>query len=161
MGQPADGGCFAAAQTAQESAAALARSMSSSPLHLPRLRPHSLLPASLPPLPLPSRPVMQVVCKPGSIKPHRKFKGEIYALSKEEGGRHTPFFSNYKPQFFFRTADITGGPLCGAVLLACAVHGRRPCLCGQKVGGRRLWNGHGAGCAGMVAIMPATILLLC
>ncbi|EFN58891.1 hypothetical protein CHLNCDRAFT_19551, partial [Chlorella variabilis] len=50
----------------------------------------------------------QVVCKPGSIKPHRKFKGEIYALSKEEGGRHTPFFSNYKPQFFFRTADITG-----------------------------------------------------
>ncbi|KAL4440695.1 hypothetical protein ABPG77_000404 [Micractinium sp. CCAP 211/92] len=50
----------------------------------------------------------QVVCKPGSIKPHRKFKGEIYALSKEEGGRHTPFFSNYKPQFFFRTADVTG-----------------------------------------------------
>ncbi|PSC72779.1 Elongation factor Tu [Micractinium conductrix] len=50
----------------------------------------------------------QVVCKPGSIKPHRKFRGEIYALSKEEGGRHTPFFSNYKPQFFFRTADITG-----------------------------------------------------
>lgn len=50
----------------------------------------------------------QVVCKPGSIKPHRKFKGEIYALSKEEGGRHTPFFTNYKPQFFFRTADVTG-----------------------------------------------------
>jgi len=50
----------------------------------------------------------QVVCKPGSIKPHSKFQGEIYALSKEEGGRHTPFFSNYKPQFFFRTADITG-----------------------------------------------------
>lgn len=50
----------------------------------------------------------QVVCKPGSIKPHSKFKGEIYALSKEEGGRHTPFFTNYKPQFFFRTADITG-----------------------------------------------------
>lgn len=50
----------------------------------------------------------QVVCKPGSIKPYKKFKGEIYALSKEEGGRHTPFFTNYKPQFFFRTADITG-----------------------------------------------------
>ncbi|KAL4457521.1 hypothetical protein ABPG75_012386 [Micractinium tetrahymenae] len=50
----------------------------------------------------------QVVCKPGSIRPHRKFRGEIYALSKEEGGRHTPFFSNYKPQFFFRTADVTG-----------------------------------------------------
>ena len=51
----------------------------------------------------------QVVCKPGTIKPHTKFEGEIYALSKDEGGRHTPFFSNYKPQFFFRTADITGG----------------------------------------------------
>lgn len=50
----------------------------------------------------------QVICKPGSIKPHAKFEGEIYALSKEEGGRHTPFFSNYKPQFFFRTADVTG-----------------------------------------------------
>ena len=50
----------------------------------------------------------QVVCKPGSIKPYKKFSGEIYALSKEEGGRHTPFFTNYKPQFFFRTADITG-----------------------------------------------------
>ena len=50
----------------------------------------------------------QVVCKPGSIKPHKKFEGEIYALSKEEGGRHTPFFTNYKPQFFFRTADVTG-----------------------------------------------------
>eukprot|EP00889_Picochlorum_renovo_P000182 jgi/Picre1/27212/NNA_000181.t1 len=50
----------------------------------------------------------QVICQPGSIKPYKKFKGEIYALSKEEGGRHTPFFTNYKPQFFFRTADITG-----------------------------------------------------
>lgn len=50
----------------------------------------------------------QVVCKPGSVTPHQKFEGEIYALTKEEGGRHTPFFSNYKPQFFFRTADITG-----------------------------------------------------
>jgi len=50
----------------------------------------------------------QVVCKPGSVKPHAKFSGELYCLSKEEGGRHTPFFSNYKPQFFFRTADVTG-----------------------------------------------------
>ena len=52
----------------------------------------------------------QVACKPGSVKPHARFEGEIYALNKEEGGRHTPFFTNYKPQFFFRTADITGGP---------------------------------------------------
>ena len=50
----------------------------------------------------------QVVCKPGSINPHTKFKAEMYALSKEEGGRHTPFFSGYRPQFFFRTTDITG-----------------------------------------------------
>ena len=50
----------------------------------------------------------QVVCKPGTIKPYKRFEGEIYALKKEEGGRHTPFFTNYKPQFFFRTADITG-----------------------------------------------------
>lgn len=50
----------------------------------------------------------QVVCKPGSIKSHKKFEGEVYVLTKDEGGRHTPFFSNYKPQFFFRTADITG-----------------------------------------------------
>ena len=46
--------------------------------------------------------------KPGSIKPHSKFEAEIYVLKKEEGGRHTPFFSNYRPQFFMRTADITG-----------------------------------------------------
>src|SRR5450432_3316529 len=50
----------------------------------------------------------QVIAKPGSITPHRKFKAEIYVLSKEEGGRHTPFFSNYRPQFFFRTTDVTG-----------------------------------------------------
>jgi len=50
----------------------------------------------------------QVLAKPGSIKPHRKFKGEVYVLSKEEGGRHTPFFSNYRPQFYFRTTDVTG-----------------------------------------------------
>lgn len=55
--------------------------------------------------------VSQVACKPGTIKPHSKFEGEIYALNKEEGGRHTPFFTNYKPQFFFRTADITGESL--------------------------------------------------
>ena len=50
----------------------------------------------------------QVLAKPGSITPHKKFKGEIYVLKKEEGGRHTPFFSNYRPQFFFRTTDVTG-----------------------------------------------------
>ena len=50
----------------------------------------------------------QVLCKPGSVKGHTKFKGEIYVLSKEEGGRHTPFFNNYRPQFYFRTTDVTG-----------------------------------------------------
>ena len=50
----------------------------------------------------------QVLAKPGSIKPHTKFKAQIYVLNKDEGGRHTPFFSNYRPQFFFRTSDITG-----------------------------------------------------
>ena len=51
----------------------------------------------------------QVLAKPGSIKPHKKFKAQVYALKKEEGGRHTPFFKNYKPQFYFRTTDVTGG----------------------------------------------------
>ncbi|MGC8684484.1 MAG: elongation factor Tu, partial [bacterium] len=46
--------------------------------------------------------------KPGSITPHTKFKGELYVLTKEEGGRHTPFFSGYRPQFYFRTTDVTG-----------------------------------------------------
>ena len=50
----------------------------------------------------------QVVCKPGSITPHTKFECEVYVLSKEEGGRHTPFFNNYRPQFYFRTTDVTG-----------------------------------------------------
>jgi len=50
----------------------------------------------------------QVLAKPGSINPHRKFKGEVYVLTKEEGGRHTPFFNNYRPQFYFRTTDVTG-----------------------------------------------------
>jgi elongation factor Tu len=50
----------------------------------------------------------QVVAKPGSITPHKKFKGEVYVLSKEEGGRHTPFFNGYRPQFYFRTTDVTG-----------------------------------------------------
>ena len=50
----------------------------------------------------------QVLAKPGSIHPHTKFKGEVYVLTKEEGGRHTPFFSNYRPQFYFRTTDVTG-----------------------------------------------------
>ncbi|MDK9581261.1 EF-Tu/IF-2/RF-3 family GTPase, partial [Sneathia sanguinegens] len=50
----------------------------------------------------------QVLAKPGTITPHTEFKGEIYVLTKEEGGRHTPFFTGYKPQFYFRTTDITG-----------------------------------------------------
>jgi len=50
----------------------------------------------------------QVLCKPGSINPHTKFEAEIYILSKEEGGRHTPFFNGYRPQFYFRTTDVTG-----------------------------------------------------
>ena len=50
----------------------------------------------------------QVLAKPGSIKPHTKFKAEAYILTKDEGGRHTPFFTNYRPQFYFRTTDVTG-----------------------------------------------------
>jgi elongation factor Tu len=50
----------------------------------------------------------QVIAKPGSVKPHKKFKAEVYVLSKDEGGRHTPFFSNYRPQVYFRTTDVTG-----------------------------------------------------
>ena len=49
-----------------------------------------------------------VLSKPGSINPHTKFKGEVYILTKEEGGRHTPFFNGYRPQFYFRTTDVTG-----------------------------------------------------
>src|SRR5256885_6278060 len=50
----------------------------------------------------------QVNANPGSITPHKKYKAEVYVLSKEEGGRHTPFFTNYRPQFYFRTTDVTG-----------------------------------------------------
>src|SRR5690606_20308853 len=50
----------------------------------------------------------QVLAKPGSIKPHKKFKAQVYILTKEEGGRHTPFFKNYRHQFYFRTTDVTG-----------------------------------------------------
>ncbi|MBQ4256172.1 MAG: elongation factor Tu, partial [Oscillospiraceae bacterium] len=50
----------------------------------------------------------QVLCKPGTIHPHTKFSGQVYVLSKDEGGRHTPFFNNYRPQFYFRTTDVTG-----------------------------------------------------
>jgi elongation factor Tu len=49
-----------------------------------------------------------VLAAPGSVKPHTKFKGEVYVLTKDEGGRHTPFFNNYRPQFYFRTTDVTG-----------------------------------------------------
>ena len=50
----------------------------------------------------------QVLCKPGSVTPHTEFEGQVYILTKEEGGRHTPFFNGYRPQFYFRTTDITG-----------------------------------------------------
>ncbi len=50
----------------------------------------------------------QVLCKPNSIHPHTKFRGQVYILKKDEGGRHTPFFNNYRPQFYFRTTDVTG-----------------------------------------------------
>jgi elongation factor Tu len=50
----------------------------------------------------------QVLCKPASVKPHTKFTAEAYILTKDEGGRHTPFFTNYRPQFYFRTTDVTG-----------------------------------------------------
>ncbi|MBQ1595557.1 MAG: elongation factor Tu, partial [Clostridia bacterium] len=50
----------------------------------------------------------QVLCKPGTINPHTKFRGQVYVLTKDEGGRHTPFFNNYRPQFYFRTTDVTG-----------------------------------------------------
>nr|HPI04549.1 EF-Tu/IF-2/RF-3 family GTPase [Candidatus Goldiibacteriota bacterium] len=50
----------------------------------------------------------QVIAKPGSITPHKKFMGQVYVLTKDEGGRHTPFFNNYRPQFYFRTTDVTG-----------------------------------------------------
>ena len=50
----------------------------------------------------------QVLCKPGSVTPHTKFVGQVYVLTKEEGGRHTPFFDGYRPQFYFRTTDVTG-----------------------------------------------------
>jgi elongation factor Tu len=58
--------------------------------------------------------VVKFLAKPGSIKPHKKFKAEAYILTKEEGGRHTPFFNGYRPQFYFRTTDVTG-----VVTLAC------------------------------------------
>ena len=57
----------------------------------------------------------QVLAKPGTITPHTKFKAEVYVLSKEEGGRHTPFFANYRPQFYFRTTDVTGAVTLEAV----------------------------------------------
>ena len=50
----------------------------------------------------------QVLAKPGTVHPHKKFEAQVYVLSKEEGGRHTPFFTNYRPQFYFRTTDVTG-----------------------------------------------------
>ena len=61
-----------------------------------------------PPPPVPDVERGMVLAKPGSITPHTKFKGTVYVLSKEEGGRHTPFFKGYRPQFYFRTTDVTG-----------------------------------------------------
>ena len=61
-------------------------------------------------------PAATQVCKPGSVSTSTKFEAEIYCLTKEEGGRHTPFFSNYRPQFFFRTADVTASVTLGADL---------------------------------------------
>ena len=78
----------------------------------------------------------QVIAAPRSIKPHTRFKGEVYVLSKEEGGRHTPFFSGYSPQFFFRTTDVTGeANLAGSVEDGDA---RR-----QRERGRRTWKACG------------------
>ena len=54
----------------------------------------------------------QVIAAPGTIKPHKKFKAQVYILTKEEGGRHTPFFNGYRPQFYFRTTDVTGVASC-------------------------------------------------
>ena len=70
----------------------------------------------------------QVACKPGSIAPALRFEGELYALTKEEGGRHTPFFTNYKPQFFFRTADITGASMLRTSSLVVSLTVNRPTL---------------------------------
>ena len=67
----------------------------------------------------------QVLCKPGTIKPHTKFVGKVYVLKKDEGGRHTPFFNNYKPQFYFRTTDVTG--------TICLPEGVEMCMPGDDV----------------------------
>ena len=71
----------------------------------------------------------QVLAKPGSITPHTKFEAEVYCLSKEEGGRHTPFFSGYRPQFYFRTTDVTG--------TANLVGGAEMCMPGDNVAADR------------------------
>ena len=71
----------------------------------------------------------QVLCKPGSVKPHKKFKAEAYILTKEEGGRHTPFFTNYRPQFYFRTTDVTG--------IVTLPEGTEMVMPGDNVDGRR------------------------
>jgi len=68
----------------------------------------------------------QVLAKPGSMTPHTKFEGEVYVLSKDEGGRHTPFFSGYRPQFYFRTTDVTG--------TTSLLGGAEMCMPGDNVG---------------------------
>ncbi len=96
---------------------------------------------------------------PGSIKPHTEFNAEVYVLSKDEGGRHTPFFANYRPQFYFRTTDVTGevqlpagtemvmpgdNVALGIKLIAADRHGRRPALLDPR---RRSYRWFG-GCLG-------------
>ena len=66
----------------------------------------------------------QVLAIPGTITPHTKFEAEVYVLTKEEGGRHTPFFTGYRPQFFFRTTDVTG---------SCALQGAEMCMPGDNI----------------------------
>ena len=98
----------------------------------------------------------QVLAKPGTITPHTKFKAEVYVLSKEEGGRHTPFFANYRPQFYFRTTDVTGAVTLEegvemvmpgenvtitVELIAPIANGRRPALCDS-----RRWSYRRCGC---------------
>ena len=65
----------------------------------------------------------QILCKPGSVKTHKKFEGEVYVLKKEEGGRHKPFFTNYRPQFYMRTTEVTGTtaqPQAAKLVMSCA-----------------------------------------
>ena len=101
----------------------------------------------------------QVLAKPGTIKPHTKFKGTVYILSKEEGGRHTPFFNGYRPQFYIRTTDVTGTlhlpegvemvmpgdntEITGELMAPVALESRRALRDSRRRPHRRLRHGHG------------------